>query len=106
MNYMYKHIYVGWLCFTSHRQRGHLEMAPPFTVPCEGREARFLHRPPTGIEPRTVAWQSITLPLRHANSTANTYTHALYIYMYTYTHALYIYMYINLQRKSNIQVLY
>ena len=25
----------GWLCFTSHRQRGHLEMASPFTVPCE-----------------------------------------------------------------------
>ena len=31
---------VGWLCFTSHRQRGHLEMAPLFTVPCEGHEAR------------------------------------------------------------------
>ena len=29
-----------WLCLTSHRQRGHLETAPPFTVPCEGREAR------------------------------------------------------------------
>ena len=27
---------VGWLCLTSHRQRGHLETAPPFTVPCEG----------------------------------------------------------------------
>ena len=26
------------------QQRGHLETAPPFTVPCEGREARFLHR--------------------------------------------------------------
>ena len=26
--------------FTSHRQRGHLETAPPFTVPCEGREAQ------------------------------------------------------------------
>ena len=25
---------------SSHRQRGHLETAPPFTVPCEGREAR------------------------------------------------------------------
>ena len=33
---------VGWLCFTSHRQQGHQETAPPFTVPCEGREARFL----------------------------------------------------------------
>ena len=31
----------GWLCFTFHRQRGHLETAPPFTVP---REVRFLHR--------------------------------------------------------------
>ena len=31
---------VGWLCLTSHRQRGHLETAPPFTVPCEGGEAR------------------------------------------------------------------
>ena len=31
---------AGWLCLTSHRQRGHLETAPPFTVPCEGREAR------------------------------------------------------------------
>ena len=47
---------VGCLCFTSHRQRGHIEMAPPFTVPCEGREARFLlcshlesnPRPPRG----------------------------------------------------------
>ena len=27
------------LCFTSLQQRGHLETAPPFTVPCEGREA-------------------------------------------------------------------
>ena len=31
---------VGWLCLTSDRQRGDLETAPPFTVPCEGREAR------------------------------------------------------------------
>ena len=28
----------------SHGQRGHLETAPPLTAPCEGREARFLHR--------------------------------------------------------------
>ena len=39
--------FVGWLCFTSHRQRGHLETVPPFTVPCEGREARF-YTVPTG----------------------------------------------------------
>ena len=32
---------VGWLCLTSHRQRGHLETAPPFTDSCEGRKARF-----------------------------------------------------------------
>ena len=31
---------VGWLCLTSHRQPGRLETAPPFTVPCKGREAR------------------------------------------------------------------
>ena len=31
---------VGWLCLTFHRQRGHLERASPFTVSCEGREAR------------------------------------------------------------------
>ena len=35
---------VSWLCFTSHRQRGRSERAPPFTVTCKGREARFLHR--------------------------------------------------------------
>ena len=29
---------VGWLYCTSHRQRGHLETALPFTVPCEGHE--------------------------------------------------------------------
>ena len=28
------------LCITSLQQRGHLETAPPFTVPCEGRQAR------------------------------------------------------------------
>ena len=33
---------ICWWCFTSYRQRGHLEMAPQFTVPCKGREARFL----------------------------------------------------------------
>ena len=35
---------VGCLCFASHGQRGHLETGPPFTVPCEGREAWFIHR--------------------------------------------------------------
>ena len=33
----------GWLCLTSHRQRGHLETAPPFTIPCVGRESRYIH---------------------------------------------------------------
>ena len=32
---------VSWLCFTSLRLRGHLKTAPPFTVPCEGREAQY-----------------------------------------------------------------
>ena len=35
---------IGWLCFMSHRQQGHFETAAPFTVPCEGCEARFIHR--------------------------------------------------------------
>ena len=39
---------VGWMCFMSHRQRGHLEMAPQFTVPCEGREARSSYIYKTG----------------------------------------------------------
>ena len=25
---------VGWLCFMSHQQQGHLETTPSFTVPC------------------------------------------------------------------------
>ena len=35
---------------------GHLDTAPPFSVPF-----------PPEIEPRAVAWQSITLPLPHAS---------------------------------------
>ena len=27
--------WIGWLCLTSHQQQGHIEPAPPFTVPCE-----------------------------------------------------------------------
>ena len=57
-------ILVGWLCLTSHRQRRHLETTPPFTVPWEGREARWIHR-----SDRSITWQSITLPLRYASST-------------------------------------
>ena len=60
------YFWVGWLCLTSHRHRGHLETAPPFTVPYEGREARILHR--TGGKPRAVTWQSFTQPLRHTSS--------------------------------------
>ena len=36
---------VGWLCLMYNRQQGHLDTASPFTIPCEGREARFLHPP-------------------------------------------------------------
>ena len=32
------------LFFTSLQQRGHLETAPPFTVPCEGGEARYIQK--------------------------------------------------------------
>ena len=61
------HVYVSLLCLTSYRQQGHLETAPPFTVPgpCEGYEAQFFfHRP------HVVAWQSITQPLHYASSNA------------------------------------
>ena len=39
------HILVGWLvgCIL-HQQGGHLKAVPPFTIPCERREDRFLHR--------------------------------------------------------------
>ena len=60
---------VGSLCFTSHRQRGNLETASPFTVPYEGRITRFFTPFPPGIEPRAVVWQSITLPLRKKYTT-------------------------------------
>ena len=46
------YLLVGWLCLTSHRQRGYLEMAPPFSVPYEGGEAWFLHRPYRESNPR------------------------------------------------------
>ena len=38
---------VGWFCFTSHRQLGHLEMAPPLTVHCEDVKLGF-YIVPTG----------------------------------------------------------
>ena len=60
---------VGWLCLMSHRQRGHLETAPPFTVPCKGREAQFLHHAHREVNPRPSLRKSITLQMRHASST-------------------------------------
>ena len=33
----------SWLCLASHRQQGYFGTTPPFTVPCEGHEAKFLH---------------------------------------------------------------
>ena len=32
-------LFACLLCLTSLQQQGHLEMAHPFTVPCEGHEA-------------------------------------------------------------------
>ena len=45
LRFMYGLLF-GWLV-VSHRQQGHLETAPPFTVPCEGHKARF-YAVPTG----------------------------------------------------------
>ena len=45
INFKYKcfKCLVGWMCFTSNRKRGHLEMAPLFTVPCETPRSSVLH---------------------------------------------------------------
>ena len=51
----------GWLCFTSHRQRGHLETAPPFNVPCERTWSSVNTLFPPGFETRAVTWQFIFL---------------------------------------------
>ena len=58
---------VGWLCFTSHRQRGHLETAPYLLSLAKDVKLGF-YTVPTGNRTRAVARQSITLPLRHASS--------------------------------------
>ena len=55
---------VGWLV-VSHRQRGHLETAPLFTVPCEGREARYIHRSHRQSNPGS----SSGSPLRYRRAT-------------------------------------
>ena len=41
-------------CFASLQQQGHLETAPPFTVPFE------IHRSNRESNPRAYAWQSIS----------------------------------------------
>ena len=65
-----KHIKVGWLCLPSHRQRGHLETAPPFTVPCKGRKGRFYAVPTGNRTPgRCVVVHYTTDAPRHASST-------------------------------------
>ena len=56
---------VNWLCFAFHRQRGRLETEPPFTVPCEGREARFFNRSHQESNP----WPSRGSPLHHRCAT-------------------------------------
>ena len=67
---------VGWLCLTSHRQRGHLETAPPFTVPCEGREARKIHRSDQELNPGP----SHGSPLRYRCATQAPHISILYFY--------------------------
>ena len=59
---------VGWLCFTSHRQRGHFKDGTPIYSPLWRTWSSVFTPFPPGIEPRAVAWQSITLPLRHTSS--------------------------------------
>ena len=87
---------IGWLCFTSHWQRGHLEMARPYTVPCEGRETQFLHR-----SHRAVAWQSITLPLCHASSCSSWVSHTTKQYKISMRTNLLCEHVISLKRMNN-----
>ena len=60
---------VVCLCFTSLQQRGHLEMAPPFTVPCEGCEVVHHGFYTLGwVKPKTVKQKcviSVHLPVVH-----------------------------------------
>ena len=55
------------LCFTSLQQRGHLETAAHLLSLAKDVKLG-IYTVPTGNEPRAVAWQSITLLLRHASS--------------------------------------
>ena len=56
-------VMVGWLVvFNVPSTARSFRNGTPFTVHCEGLF-------PSGIEPRADAWQSITIPLRHASST-------------------------------------
>ena len=73
--------------FTSHRSRGHLE-----TIYCPLRTWSSVNTPfPQGIEPRAVAWQSITLPLRHASSTLIAFkcTYQRLSFSHLYFHAIF-----------------
>ena len=54
---------VGWL------------VGIPINCPLRRMWISFLTLIPSGIEPRAVAWQSITLPLRHASSTKHCKMH-------------------------------
>ena len=58
---------IDWLCFTSHRQRGHLETAPQLTVP-------YLHIHMYILYSYTVSIQTDTNEYRACNYTSNVYT--------------------------------
>ena len=62
------------LCLTSHRQRGHLETALPFTVPCDGRGVRGFYTVPTGNQTpdHRVAVQALCHPTPAPRSAADT----------------------------------
>ena len=90
---------VGWLCLTSHRQRGHLETAPPFTVPCEGREARYIHRSDRDLNPGPshgsplryrCATQAPHHFLEHYTNYVDTHEHSVFIDVSWKSHLLFI----------------
>ena len=106
---MHTYIYgllIGWLCFTSHRQRGYLEMAPPFTVPCERREARFLNRTHREFNPGPS--RGSPLHNRCAVPAQHTYIHkCIHTYIHTCIHTnihTYMHTYIYIHKHTYIHV--
>ena len=69
------------VCLTTHRQQGHLETAPPFTVPCEGHDAQWIHRPDRESNPGP----SRGSPLRYRCATETPLIPSLFLFSNIFT---------------------